>query len=324
VFENARAVIGPRAEEKGLTFSVQGADRLPPMLQGDPTRLSQILLNLAGNAVKFTDSGSVTIDVSAAPREDGTLTLTCRVSDTGIGMNREQVSNLFQSFTQADLTVTRKYGGTGLGLAISKQLVELMGGTIGVDSTPGEGSCFYFSAPFLRADAAGALPGSATAQKAADTPAAPAPDRSPAEAMAVPDRPEAFLQGVRILLVEDNKINQTLVTRVLEPTEAVLAVASSGEEAVRMMASSCPDIILMDLHMPGMDGLETTRAIRALETGKTVPVIAMTASADSDTRRTCADAGMNDYVPKPFKQQTLLETLARWRPAPLAGQSRAS
>jgi len=299
VLENVRAVAAPKAEEKGLAFRIEGLETIPDTLRGDPTRLGQILINLAGNAVKFTDKGSVTITVTVQGATDQTLTLACRVTDTGIGMTEEQTSKLFTSYTQADPSVARKYGGTGLGLAICKQLVEMMGGRIGVDSTPGKGSSFYFSVPLGRIRRG--------REALLDRPLEENNESPAAQEDAAPS-----LGGLRLLLVEDNQINQLLVTRVLEPTGITLDIASSGPDALRKIDEARYDVILMDLHMPEMDGIETTQAIRAKPSGADVPIIAMTASTDAETQRSCQAAGMTDHVAKPFKQQTLFDALARW------------
>lgn len=299
VFENVRAVAAPKAEEKRLAFTIEGLETIPDTLVGDPTRLGQILINLAGNAVKFTDKGHVTVSVSLQGATDQTLTLACRVSDTGIGMTEEQASRLFTSYTQADPSVARKYGGTGLGLAICKQLVDMMGGHIGVDSKPGKGSCFYFSVPLGRVRQGQDAP--------LERPVEHAKTPSTANEGAMPS-----LSGLRLLLVEDNQINQLLVTRVLEPTGITLDIASSGPDALRKIDEEPYDLILMDLHMPEMDGIETTQAMRAKPAGADVPIIAMTASTDAETQRSCMAAGMTDHVAKPFKQQTLFDALARW------------
>lgn len=301
VLDNVRAVIGPKAAEKNLTFTVEGEEVLPVLVTGDPTRLSQVLINLTTNAVKFTDQGQVTLTLSVSPSaEEGTISLRAEVTDTGIGMTEEQVSRLFKSFSQADVSVTRKYGGTGLGLAISKQLVELMGGNIGAKSQPGVGSCFYIELPF----------GLPTIEEDLAKPTAQAESSTPAH----PEDASSLLEDVHILIVEDNKINQMLVTKILEQTSAHFDIASSGAEAIEKATHTLYDLILMDLNLPEMDGLETTKAIRSLENGKKLPIIAMTGSADVGTRRNCLEAGMNDHVTKPFKPDTLYDTLNRWRP----------
>ncbi len=301
VFDNVRAVIKPKADEKSLSFTIEGENMIPDRLQGDPTRLSQILINLANNAVKFTEHGSVTAKISKIASENSAFTLRGVVTDTGIGMTEEQVSCLFQSYNQADDSVTRKYGGTGLGLAISKQLVELMGGTIGVESTPGEGSSFYFEIPFALPDAEGQSVGQQFVEAQIG------------EVTSEPGKQNTVsLSGARILVVEDNHINQLLVSKILEQTDARFDIASGGREAIDKTSINHYDLILMDLNMPEMSGLEATRIIRLQENGKDTPIVAMTASADTKTQQACIDAGMNDHVTKPFKQAILFQTLGRW------------
>ncbi|MCJ9430698.1 ATP-binding protein [Kordiimonas marina] len=295
IFESLEAVVAPRAHEKHLEFKLHGLDTLPPAIVGDPTRLRQVLINLANNAVKFTESGDVTIAAIAEETEEGGLVLTFSVIDTGIGISAEQMDHLFQSFSQADETVTRKYGGTGLGLAICKQLVELMGGRIWVDSQPDKGSSFYFTLPFEWPTLAEAR----TLKQKQEKP-----------------RPEAGLKGAHVLVVEDNQVNRMLAARVLEEAGITSDMAVNGEEAVERAATGGYDLILMDLQMPRMDGLEASRIIRSMNTGKTVPIIAMTANASPEDREACLKAGMNDHVAKPFRPHDLYETLARWyRPA---------
>lgn len=293
VFDNMTAVVGGKAEEKGLAFSISGTDLLPDWLEGDPTRLSQILINLTNNAVKFTDEGGVAVDVNCDDIADGRLQLRCRVTDTGPGMTEEQVARLFQPFAQADASVSRRYGGTGLGLLICKQLVELMGGHVDVVSTEGSGSCFYFAVPF-------------------DQPDATDIEDKLSDGLARKVEQDLSLDDSVILIVEDNPINQLLLSRVLEKTGASFDMAGGGKEAVERAKHRQYDFILMDLNMPDMSGIEATQAIRQQETGKSLPIIAMTGSTDPDTWRECQQAGMSDYVSKPFKQSTLFETLRRW------------
>jgi len=298
VFNNVRAVVGMNAREKSIALNFQGEDTLPEKLRGDPTRLSQILINLTNNAVKFTEHGSVTVEISAETSFENSILLHCTISDTGIGMTEAQIARLFQSFNQADVSVSRKYGGTGLGLAICKQLVELMGGSIDVESEPGEGSRFHFEVPL-------------EIVKIQDYDAREADESAPAQNTGRP-----LLYGARVLAVEDNPINRLLISNVLKMTSASFDLASSGQEAIEKATSDNYDIILMDINMPGMDGLETTRAIRGLDNYKDIPIIALTGNADPETRRDCQDAGMNDYVTKPFKQTNLFETLDRWHLKP--------
>ncbi|TNE62363.1 MAG: response regulator [Alphaproteobacteria bacterium] len=302
LFLGTEAMIAPKAAEKGITLVSDGIDTLPPGVIGDPTRVRQVLINLANNAVKFTETGEVRIEASATATDDGVL-LTCRVRDTGIGISDTQMANLFQSFAQADETVTRKYGGTGLGLAICKQLVELMGGEITVESTPGKGSCFSFSLPFSLADMPAPEPATVTpiGQAGATPPAM------------------RLLEGIHVLLAEDNPVNRMLAIRVLEDAGMRVDTAADGNEAFKKATSQAYDMILMDLQMPGMDGLEATRALRRHRKGMQIPIIAMTANDSPEDKALCLAAGMNDHIGKPFKPDALYETLVRWLPAQAGG-----
>lgn len=300
VFDSVRAMIEPKAKEKAISFAIYGEQSIPPALEGDPTRLSQILINLASNAVKFTDQGSVTITVSSETGKDGTVILRCSVTDTGIGITKDQLPHLFQPFAQADTSVARKYGGTGLGLMICKQFVELMGGHIKAESKPGAGSSFYFYVKLNK-----------PVEGPKDT--AVAAPQNPANTSAY-ENARNNIANARILIVEDNHINQLLLSSILEKTSAQFDMVSGGQKAIEMVTKTAYDMILMDLNMPDIDGLEATKAIRRQTNGADVPIIAMTGSADADTQQACIDAGMNDHVTKPFKPTTLLETLNRWRP----------
>lgn len=297
VFRNIEAITRAKAQAKGLTFKVKGIEELPESLIGDPTRLSQILMNLVNNAVKFTEEGSVIILIAGKEYGEGKLLLSCQIDDTGIGMSKKHVSNLFQSYNQGDASISRRFGGTGLGLAICKQLVDLMGGEIGVESRPGKGSRFYFSLPLEIADN----------QSSSDEISL---EGSP---LTVPSRAAINLHSpIRALLVEDNEINQRVAGKMLECAGIEYDIAGAGEEAVSLVAGNTYQIIFMDVHLPGIDGFEATRTIRTMETGSDVPIVALTASEDEETKQRCMDAGMNDLITKPIKQDILSKTLERW------------
>jgi PAS domain S-box-containing protein len=439
VLDRLASVIGLKAEEKGVELVYALPPRLPRRLLGDPTRLGQVLLNLASNAVKFTERGEVLLTVAQGAREDGSIQLVFEVSDTGIGMKPEEISRLFQPFTQADSSTTRRFGGTGLGLVICRRLVQLMGGEITVDSEPGRGSRFRFTARFglpeaavapprgfeqlqgLRvlvvddnecareqmaemaramaldaataADGAGALAAIAEADRAdrsfnlvlldwkmpgmdgvevarrlvgmqlrhqppsvlmvtafsrdearrrASAAAAPVaamlakpvtpstlldaclevllPARAGAAAPAVDDivleRQQQALAGIRLLLVEDNPVNQELACEVLRRAQVDVAVADNGLRALQMLEQQPFDGVLMDCQMPVLDGYETTRRLRQDPRWAQLPVIAMTANAMLSDRAEALAAGMNDHIAKPIKLGQLFSTLARWiRPA---------
>lgn len=276
-----------RAEEKGLSFEVNCDPGIPFSLIGDPVRLQQILINLAGNAVKFTEKGQVGVRASILALNTERCRLRFEVTDTGIGMTPEQLSIVFESFRQASGDTTRKYGGTGLGLSISKQLVELFGGRIGVESTPGVGSIFRFDIELAVS----------TEQRKAETSTAEA-----AEA----------LRGLRILLAEDNYFNQIVAIETLELLipEVVVCAVENGREALERVQKESFDVILMDVTMPVMDGLEATQAIRKLPGPENaVPIIAFTASVTNKEVKKCLNTGMNACVPKPFKESELLSAL---------------
>ncbi|MCK6695155.1 MAG: ATP-binding protein [Thermoanaerobaculia bacterium] len=287
ILENVFTTLQFRAEEKGLLFQVDCDPGIPPALCGDPVRLQQILINLAGNAVKFTEKGRVNVIARLMEQNAGRCRLRFEVTDTGIGMTPDQLAIVFESFRQASSDTTRKYGGTGLGLSISKQLVELFGGRIDVESTPGEGSTFSFELELAVS----------TEQRK--------PETSVAEAAVA-------LRGMRILLAEDNYFNQLVAIETLEMLipDVVVHAVENGQEALERVSSEPYDAVLMDVTMPVMDGLEATRAIRELPgPAGSVPIIAFTASVTNKEVKKCLSTGMNACVPKPFKEAELLGAL---------------
>jgi PAS domain S-box-containing protein len=441
VLANVSSVISQKAYDKGLELVFDVAPDLPQALVGDPLRLGQILTNLINNAVKFTERGQISVVVRRADRAGEKVQLTVSVRDTGIGMTREQSGKLFQAFTQADGSTTRKYGGTGLGLTISKRLVELMGGSIQVESAPGEGSSFGFTAWFglgdekamehrvvpealngqrvlvvddnaaareilaemlrslrftVSAVASGADAIAAVAAAASDHPFSivfldwKMPDMDGLEtarrlyekggsprlvmvtafgreevrdeaglagieaflvkpvsqsalvdalvamfapaageaAGAVPQGMSHSLHGVRLLLAEDNEINQQIALELLQEAGASVAIANNGREALEMLAAGgaqAYDAVLMDLQMPEMDGFEATAGIRADARFNGIPIIAMTAHAMVEERERCLKAGMVDHITKPIDPEAMFRTLTRWvRPAPGAVPARVS
>jgi PAS domain S-box-containing protein len=276
------------ARSKGLALEINLSAVLPARVVGDPARLRQILLNLVGNAVKFTEKGRVLVELSPLPVGEGTPRFAFGVTDTGIGMDQLQLDRLFRKFTQGDSSMARRFGGTGLGLAICRQLADLMGGTITVRSRPWEGSHFTLELPLLPAEGG-----------PRSVPAPSAEDRSaPGDAS--------------LLLVEDNAINQTLAKALLARSGYRLDAVSSGAEALAAVRDRNYDLILMDVQMPGMDGIEATRRIRALEGQRSrIPIIAMTANAMMGDRERFLAAGMDEYVSKPIDSAALLAAIAR-------------
>jgi CheY-like chemotaxis protein len=273
-------------------------------LKGDPVRLRQILLNLAGNAVKFTERGSVRIEVARSAEFE----IKISVADSGIGISAEQLAGLFQRFTQADSSTTRRYGGTGLGLAISKTLAELMGGSIGVHSDPGQGSTFWITLPLIAAEQSVPESAAALAQPPVLVNAV-----SPSPGMAIPGAP-APIHG-RVLLVEDNFVNQRVAVYMLGKLGHQVDVAKHGREAIEML-TRCPyDLVLMDCQMPEMDGFEATRMIRDPASSvldHDVPIVAMTANAFPEDRARSIASGMNDFLAKPVERSVLAGVLAKW------------
>ena len=445
LLDNTANLISEKSHAKGLELVFEVAPDVPPNLVGDSLRLGQILLNYANNAVKFTDKGEIIIAVRASERTAKDVLLHFRVQDTGIGLTPEQMSRLFQSFSQADASTTRRFGGTGLGLAICKRLAELMGGEVGVESEPGKGSTFWFSArlgigaagrrelvpvPDLRGrralvvdDNANAravimrmledmtflatevssgpaavdevrraanegrpydivyldwrmpeMDGMATARRIRSLGLASPPilmivtaygreemvkearsvgidhvlikpvnasllfdttmsalgaaQRTAPHTSAVTDKarsrhPLAAIRGARVLLVEDNDINQQVARELLEDAGLVVDVADNGQIALDMVRRSIYDLVFMDMQMPVMDGITATREIRKVKWLARLPIVAMTANAMEQDRRKCIEAGMNDAVIKPIDPQDLWDTLLRWvrlaEPAPVSG-----
>lgn len=301
VLSDLQTVAQGTLRDKPIEFVTRCGADIPEQLFGDPLRLGQVLLNLASNAIKFTEKGKVEVEVALLAQEQGEVTLRFSVADTGIGMTREQQESIFTPFTQADSSTTRKYGGTGLGLAISRELVQLMGGRMWVVSEPGHGSTFSFMAHF-------ALPAASATQAApgGEAPGGETPERD--------SDTQPALAGVRVLVVEDNQINQEVARLILEKGGIKVDLARNGAEALSLvhLPQASYHAVLMDVHMPVMDGLEATRRIRLDPTLARLPIIAMTASVFSEERRLCLEAGMNDQVSKPIDVPQLFATLRRW------------
>jgi PAS domain S-box-containing protein len=291
LFDKVRAMVEPRAREKGLAFSFDLDPALPRWLVGDAARLRQVLGNLIANAIKFTERGGVSVRLTLERETGSGAVLRADVRDTGIGIAQDDAARLFESFVQADDSATRRYGGTGLGLAICRKLVEMMGGRIGVESEPGRGSTFWFTVELPKAE-------------------------GPAE---VPDIEAAPRPGIHVLLAEDNEVNRRIVLRMLAKSGASIDAVANGREAVEAIGRTKYDLVLMDVHMPEMDGFAATAEIRRRQNGGPhIPIVAMTAKAMAGDREECLAAGMDDYISKPIRLEDLESALSRWTRQPAA------
>jgi PAS domain S-box-containing protein len=316
--------MAPRGQRKGLALICRVDDGVPDALAGDPGRLRQIMFNLVGNAIKFTERGEVAIRVglvSATPGE--AVDVAFEVSDTGIGIPPDRQQRIFEAFEQADASTTRRYGGTGLGLSIASRLVEMMGGRLTVTSQPGRGSTFRFTARFVRA--ASAAPGTASQEELPGTIAHVPPDRrgevqraprsgdQAAAGAATPSSPGHAVRGRRILLAEDNEFNQDVMQHLLERDGHKVTVVSDGRQALAQIERGGFDLLLLDCHMPEMDGFEVAAALRDRERGTStrLPVIALTALSMPGDRERCLAAGMDEYLRKPIRADELYSAIDR-------------
>ncbi len=304
--EETAALLAEQARAKGLTLRTEIARESAIRVWGDPERLRQILTNLVGNAIKFTEQGEIVIRLRLLEPVGREIAFRIEVADTGIGIEPAMQDTIFDTFAQADGSVTRRYGGTGLGLAICKRLVRLMEGEIGVESEVGQGSRFWFTARLTRSNPS----------DEAERPTRPPPVRENV----------AFKFDAKILVVEDNPVNQEVAVAMLELLGCQTTIANDGREALTALGREHYDLVLMDYHMPGLDGFATTAELRRREavTGDArLPVIALTAGVVSGFREQCLAAGMDDYLSKPFERQQLMDVLARWLPPTITAKDSA-
>ncbi|MGZ5827390.1 MAG: PAS-domain containing protein [Xanthobacteraceae bacterium] len=295
LIDNAVSIVAARASEKGLKIRANAIGSLPGAVVGDHARLRQVILNLATNAIKFTENGSVEISARCVSETDESARLEITVSDTGIGIAPDQIKKLFQEFSQADASINRKFGGTGLGLAISKRIVEQMGGEIWVESVFGEGTTFKFNVTLPKASVA------ALAENRGHT-----ADDVFERILTSLNRP------LRVLLAEDNATNQLVFTKLVQSFKFDVTIAGNGREAVEHASRGTFDVVFMDMRMPEMDGLAASRAIRALGGAwQDIPIIALTANAFPDDMRACREAGMNEFMAKPIRKKNLVEKLSK-------------
>lgn len=298
VRRNLLNLVAWKAAEKNIRLIFDFDPGIAHGLRGDPLRLSQVLINFINNAIKFTEQGEIVVRARTVEESENEILLRFEVQDTGIGMTREEMAKLFQTFQQADSSISRKYGGSGLGLAISRRLAVLMGGEVGVESTLGKGSLFWFT--------------SRLGKTGEPELTLPKPEHGGLERSM--QAAKAAINGAHILLAEDNPFNQQVAVRFLQDAGAIVSVAGTGEEALDLLRRQHFDCVLMDVQMPVMDGFEATRQICADPALAGIPVIAMTANASKGDRESCFAAGMDDFIGKPFKLHTFYATLAKWLP----------
>ncbi|GIZ11924.1 response regulator [Pseudomonas sp. NCCP-436] len=291
LLQNSIQAFQHSAQQRGLQLLLEAQPGLEQLeVSGDPTRIRQILVNLVGNALKFTEEGSIRLLASWQRLDDQVLWFTCAVHDSGIGISSDRLEHMFDAFQQADTSISRRYGGTGLGLPIARTLAECMGGTLHAESHLNEGSVFTLEIPLPFREQRALAP---TGEQ----------------------QPEGAGNGQTVLLVEDNPVNQTVIEAMLRSLGYCVILVSDGQQALKAFTTRDYAAVLMDCRLPLMDGYETTRQIRQLDRGRETPIIALTANALQGDREACLSAGMNDYLAKPFKRADLQRILQRWLPA---------
>jgi CheY-like chemotaxis protein len=302
-------LVAREARGKGLDIECHVDSRVPEMVLGDPVRFRQIVINLANNAVKFTTTGTVMVRVEMEGESEAEVVVRTAVIDTGVGVDKAVRDRIFDVFSQADTSTTRRFGGTGLGLAIVKQLAGLMGGTVGLDSELGRGSTFWFTARLQKAQSKTTRVSELSGQRSMDAGRAALDGDGHKKAGAT-----ARQARIRVLLAEDNLINQRVAVRMLEKLGCEVEVVMKGEDAVEAWAAGSFDLVLMDCQMSGMDGYTATTTIRTLEAerGTHVPIVAFTAQVLKEDVERCRRAGMDDYLSKPVSMDALSAALDRW------------
>ncbi|MEN9756463.1 MAG: hypothetical protein RL755_650 [Pseudomonadota bacterium] len=294
VIENITMLFQQEVQRKGLTFNIMQSSHLNVLLKGDALKLKQILINLLNNSAKFTQKGFVNLEISLISQNEKEIQLQFSVKDSGIGMNEAQQKMLFQSFSQADTSISRRFGGTGLGLVISQKFVELMGGKITCTSTPDVGSEFSFTLPFETV-------------KPSNVNDETSPQKTLSQRIAEAAK---SLENIHVLLVEDTPLNQQVASQFLRNAKLHVSIADNGKEALELIEKSTFDVVLMDVQMPVMDGIEATRIIRQIPQCTNLPIIAMSAGVTLDEQEKCQEVGMSDFIAKPINPVQMLEKIA--------------